>query len=263
MVGSLGRAKEIYHRKGALTLISKVSIFLLNRIAYLPLLDNIAFYLSVRKLTSRMEREENLNDILNTAFEFRGYGRYYSLRPLQIRSEFKVLVESVAEDQPERVMEIGTANGGSLYTWCRCLDNTSQVISLDLPRGKYGGGYTSKKTQFFQEFSKDKELNFIRANSHLEDTLEATKDILEGEKIDFLFIDGDHRYEGVKQDFEMYSPLVKEGGLIVFHDIVDGPKPKVGGVPEFWRELEDSFETERIIAEESEREGFGIGILRK
>jgi hypothetical protein len=33
-----------------------------------------------------------------------------------------------------------------------------------------------------------------------------------------LFIDGDHRYEGVRRDFEMYSPLVGAGGLIAFHD---------------------------------------------
>jgi hypothetical protein len=30
--------------------------------------------------------------------------------------------------------------------------------------------------------------------------------------VDFLFIDGDHTYEGVKKDFEMYSPLVRREG---------------------------------------------------
>ena len=36
--------------------------------------------------------------------------------------------------------------------------------------------------------------------------------------IGFLFIDGDHRYEGVKKDFELYSPKVKVDGIIAFHD---------------------------------------------
>jgi len=38
--------------------------------------------------------------------------------------------------------------------------------------------------------------------------------ILGSRKLDFLFIDGDHSYEGVRRDFEMYSPLVREGGII-------------------------------------------------
>jgi hypothetical protein len=37
-------------------------------------------------------------------------------------------------------------------------------------------------------------------------------------KIDFLFIDGDHSYEGVKKDFELYSKLLTDKGIIVIHD---------------------------------------------
>jgi hypothetical protein len=37
-------------------------------------------------------------------------------------------------------------------------------------------------------------------------------------KIDFLFIDADHSYEGVKLDFELYSKLVKKTGIIALHD---------------------------------------------
>ena len=37
-------------------------------------------------------------------------------------------------------------------------------------------------------------------------------------KIDFLFIDGDHSYEGVKTDFELYSKILVDNGVIVLHD---------------------------------------------
>lgn len=37
-------------------------------------------------------------------------------------------------------------------------------------------------------------------------------------KIDFLFIDGDHSYEGVKKDFSLYSRLLSEHGTIIIHD---------------------------------------------
>ena len=37
-------------------------------------------------------------------------------------------------------------------------------------------------------------------------------------KIDYLHIDGDHSYEGVKKDFELYSTIMSENGLITIHD---------------------------------------------
>tara|TARA_B100000287_G_scaffold36201_1_gene33332 strand:+ start:64 stop:765 length:702 start_codon:yes stop_codon:yes gene_type:complete len=37
-------------------------------------------------------------------------------------------------------------------------------------------------------------------------------------KIDYLHIDADHTYEGVKKDFELYSTLMNENGIISIHD---------------------------------------------
>lgn len=37
-------------------------------------------------------------------------------------------------------------------------------------------------------------------------------------KIDYLHIDGDHSYEGVKKDFELYSQIISENGIITIHD---------------------------------------------
>jgi hypothetical protein len=42
--------------------------------------------------------------------------------------------------------------------------------------------------------------------------------VMQDIKIDFLFIDGDHSYEGVKKDFELYSTLLSDKGIIVIHD---------------------------------------------
>lgn len=40
----------------------------------------------------------------------------------------------------------------------------------------------------------------------------------EGAKFDLVFIDGDHSYEGVSRDIEMFLPLVNKGGVIGGHD---------------------------------------------
>jgi len=53
-------------------------------------------------------------------------------------------------------------------------------------------------------------------------------------KIDILFIDGDHRYQAVKNDYNLFSPFVKRGGLIIFHD---ANCPRVGQVREFVEEI--------------------------
>ena len=37
-------------------------------------------------------------------------------------------------------------------------------------------------------------------------------------KIDYLHIDGDHSYDGVKLDFELYSKIMSDNGIITIHD---------------------------------------------
>ena len=54
-------------------------------------------------------------------------------------------------------------------------------------------------------------------------------------KIDILFIDGDHSYSGVLNDFMLYERLVRKGGYIVFDDYNDKQhspevKPAVDGL---------------------------------
>jgi len=57
------------------------------------------------------------------------------------------------------------------------------------------------------------------------------------ETVDMLFIDADHEYPGCKRDWDFYSPFLKSGSLVIFHDygwaegvqrvVNDDVKPKV------------------------------------
>lgn len=48
------------------------------------------------------------------------------------------------------------------------------------------------------------------------------------QQIDLLFIDGNHEYDAVLQDYEQWSPLLRPGGIIAFHDVVmeENPDPE-------------------------------------
>jgi predicted O-methyltransferase YrrM len=111
----------------------------------------------------------------------------------------------------------------------------------------------------------------MRADSHLPVTADAVRNVLAGRDVDAMFIDGDHTYAGVKQDYEMYESLVRAGGIIAFHDIVptpaEGPRPRNdldlqgGEVPEFWAELRERQEVVEFV-EDWESGRFGIGMVR-
>ena len=58
--------------------------------------------------------------------------------------------------------------------------------------------------------------------------------------IDFLLIDGDHSYEGVKRDWTLFSPFLRPFGVAVFHDTtweLHGVNRPDMGVPRFVEEL--------------------------
>jgi predicted O-methyltransferase YrrM len=90
--------------------------------------------------------------------------------------------------------------------------------------------------------------------------LKSVQKILKENSLDFLFIDGDHSYEGVAKDFELYAPLVKKNGLIAFHDIVHGSPENVGGVPIFWKQLKEKHKYKEIVKDWNQG-GYGIGVI--
>jgi hypothetical protein len=97
-------------------------------------------------------------------------------------------------------------------------------------------------------------------DSHSETTFRRIARILGGRSIEFLFIDGDHSRDRVRQDFDMYSALVAPGGLIAFHDISPNPAEWTQGVARFWQEFTAEHETKECVI--SGEPGFGIGLYR-
>jgi cephalosporin hydroxylase len=193
--------------------------------------------------------------------DFAFTGCYGIIKPSQVQNEILELLKILSGTKPKFILEIGTANGGTLFLFSRVASQSATMISVDLPGGPFGGGYPESRIPLYKSFAlPNQQIHLIRANSHDRGTLEQVKAVLGGEQIDFLFIDGDHSYEGVKMDFEMYSRLVKKGGLMAFHDIVVGAPESVGEVNRFWNEIKRKYESVEIV-ENSDQNGWGIGWL--
>lgn len=134
-------------------------------------------------------------------------------------------------------LEIGVRHGGTSALWHGL--SSGMTIGVD-----YGGidGLGEKGTielSIKMRETLGNRYNFVYGDSHLQHTKDQIVDILGGRLLDLLFIDGDHSYDGVSMDYNMYKGLVKSGGCIAFHDIVDSDFMKTlgHGVWKFWREL--------------------------
>lgn len=182
----------------------------------------------------------------------------------QKRSEIIALLERVQTLKPRILCEIGTDLGGTLGLFGSVASRDARILSMDIQYRK------SHLHAVPLMIGKGQAIKCLEADSHSPETKRKVLKWLGGEKIDFLFIDGDHSYEGVKADFEMYSTLVKSGGIVAFHDIVPdfftrfGTKTAsdVGEVPRFWRELSNSSLQSEEFIEDKNQDGYGIGLIR-
>jgi predicted O-methyltransferase YrrM len=181
--------------------------------------------------------------------------------PSQNWSEIEPLLTLLYQKKPKVVVEIGTKFGGTLAMWCAVAHPEATIVSIDLPGGIHGGGYAYWRTFIYRRFAQPKQtIYLLRRDSHLAGTLEDLKRLLPSGGIDFLFCDGDHTYEGVKKDYEMYSPLVRPDGLIAFHDICAHSSDQNCGVDKFWQEIRVKHKSREYI-ENPNQEMYGIGIL--
>ena len=166
---------------------------------------------------------------------------------MQIALEIENLQLTVARHEPKVVVEIGTANGGTLSRWLE-LPSVETVISVDYPIGIHGGQGFEERTYVISDALEQANLynkKFYAVNGNSKDSylIDRVEELLNGQKIDFLFIDGDHTYEGVKGDFELYEKFLAPTALVGFHDIINSYFHREANcfVSTFWEELKEKY----------------------
>ena len=189
---------------------------------------------------------------------------------LQYEDELSGLFELLRPLEPTRACEIGTARGGTNMVLGRMLPSLEHLVGVDL--------FVRHRVQLRDLGRPGLRLSFISGSSYDPQTVDRVSKVLGGEKLDFLFIDGDHRYDGIVADFLSYRHLVRDGGVIAFHDIQpDGRElsgivprlpaslgaglPYAGGVPVLWRRLRDHYPSREFIRDPTSQFGLGIGAI--
>ena len=177
-------------------------------------------------------------------------------------SELGKLISLLKRRKLRRIVEIGTYRGGTLWAWCQLATDNGQIVSIDLQGGDQGVGADSGRLA--KHAKETQRLDFIRADSRRENTRDTLAVLLDGELIDFLFIDGDHSYQSVRRDFELYGPLVRRGGIVCLHDIIRPPAFPENQVYRYWRELKEKYVVKEYLDQTDERgwgQWGGIGVV--
>ena len=178
-----------------------------------------------------------MNDIVDEAWK-----KGVALGIQQKEYEWKSLLNLLLMYPHDFIMEIGDYSGGTAVGLSMLAKN---LITLDLTPLEFDSGSCQHQ--------------HVTANSHLLTTQETVGGLIPT-SLDILFIDGDHSYAGVKEDFLMYSSYVKPGGIVFFHDIVASEDHARQGcfVDQFWNEAKVGHTFTEIIGEPLTWGGIGV-----
>lgn len=204
------------------------------------------------RLERNLEQARSLLDQYNACCQI--------LPPHQISVEIQALLELLRCENIQHACEIGIADGGTNLLLMRTQPDLKLMIGVDL--------YVRNKVRLRYFARANQETHYLDGPSNVPQTLERMRQVLNGRTLDLLFIDGDHSYEGVKQDFLNYRGFVREGGLVVFHDIVPDYKTRygrytpvwAGEVPLFWDKIKSAYSFREFINDPNQ-DAFGIGAI--
>lgn len=186
----------------------------------------------------------------------------YETKISQVESEIVGLIDILKRENVRSFLEIGSRFGGSLWRIAHALPPGSRIVSVDSGKGMGGRkpGATESLEQCIKELRRGGyDAHLIFGDSHRADTINRARRL---GPYDAAFIDGDHEYRGVIQDWNHYGPMAK---IVAFHDVgwvmpTNYTNSKAVEVPQLWGELKEHHRHEEFI-DYSTGATMGIGVL--
>lgn len=134
--------------------------------------------------------------------------------------ELAILCGFVAHHRPQRLFEFGTFRGQTTLNLARCAPPDAHVFTLDLPPESIGA-LPYARDQGYVEVAKGEAFQGKTAGTKITQLLgdSATFDFTPyARSIDFIFVDACHSYEACMADSLSALAMIREGGVIFWHD---------------------------------------------
>jgi predicted O-methyltransferase YrrM len=135
----------------------------------------------------------------------------------------------------KRLAEIGVWHGVTTFRLRKAMASDAVLFAIDpFPPGRLG--FSMQRVIAHREVSK---INNGRVEWIPETGARAARNLAGAAPFDFVFIDGDHSYEGLQADWNGWKPLVSPGGVIALHDSRTTPERPIddAGSVRFTREV--------------------------
>lgn len=167
--------------------------------------------------------------------------------------EWKDVYPLIETLRPKHVLELGSYFGGWLYAVAPACADGAVLLSID------NNGEPHRLQRMLQLCGKlqeeGKTFRFHVGDTRSQPILDAVR--REMPEIDLLHIDGDHEYAACREDFLNYSALVRQHGMIIFHDIHGE-----AGVKRLWHEIKPFNPGAAEFFCKRERPLMGTGVIR-
>lgn len=158
--------------------------------------------------------------------------------------------------RPRCLVELGAYAGQSYFTFCQSVKEHELETACYAVDTWEGDKHTQKYGEdIHASAAAHNEEEYAAFSTLLRMTFEEAAARFEPESIDLIHLDGLHTYAAVSNDFEVWYPKLKPGGLFLFHDIA--ARMQDFGAWRVWEELTREHETFAF------HHGFGLGVLRK
>ena len=156
--------------------------------------------------------------------------------------------------RPRVFVELGAHRGSSYFVFCAAVQRLrldTRCYAVDTWKGDEHAGYYGEDV--FQNVTTENEARYSAFSSLVRSTFEAASSHFKDASIDLLHIDGRHRYEDVKRDFDSWRPKLSNHAIVLFHDT--NVRERDFGVHRFWDEISRDYPHFEFL------HGHGLGIL--
>lgn len=145
--------------------------------------------------------------------------------------DYQDLYSNVIKSLPDnsKIVEIGAYKGCSTSFLAVEIINSGKNIKLDVidswngeneteaPWQSYVGAIDKPTGDIFEDFKKNLAPVFHIINP-VQSLSTPAAALYEDKSLDFIFIDGDHNYEGINKDLHAWRPKMKDGAIMAGHD---------------------------------------------